>query len=198
MLRSDWWRLSIILKPIARAQILNFIQWHRFQIKTIQERIWYWEQKTLSEFSLMDLFVQKMCTILHLILIRQFNYLATGMIRKLIFDQNNQKPPFDRKWPVLDGNDHKIIIERLNTRYCDNYITNIVDMGNTISMCGTNAGSRKLYTFEKSKILFEKWINENSNVDVGARNVMNSIKGQDFVKVLATSDVGDIKIVTVS
>ena len=71
-------------------------------------------------------------------------------------------------------------------------------MGNTISMCGTNAGSRKLYTFEKSKILFEKWINENSNVDVGARNVMNSIKGQDFVKVLATSDVGDIKIVTVS
>ena len=47
-------------------------------------------------------------------------------------------------------------------------------MGNTISMCGTNAGSRKLYTFEKSKILFEKWINENSNVDVGARDVMNS------------------------
>ena len=64
-------------------------------------------------------------------------------------------------------------------------------MGNTISMCGTNAGSRKLYTFEKSKILFEKWINENSNVDVGARNVMNSIKGQDFVTVLATRDVGD-------
>ena len=64
-------------------------------------------------------------------------------------------------------------------------------MGNTISMCGTNAGSRKLYTFEKSKILFEKWINENSNVDVGARNVINSIKCQDFVKVLATSDVSD-------
>ena len=58
-------------------------------------------------------------------------------------------------------------------------------MGNTISMCGTNAGSRKLYTFEKSKILFEKWINENSNVDVGARNVMNSNRNtrltrQDF------------------
>ena len=84
-----------------------------------------------------------------------------------------------------------IIIKRLNTRYCDNYITNIVDMGNTISMCGTNAGSRKLYTFEKSKILFEKWINENSNVDVGARNVMNSIKSQFFVKVLATTNVGD-------
>ena len=45
-------------------------------------------------------------------------------------------------------------------------------MGKTISMCGTNAGSRKLYTFEKSKILFEKWINENSNVDVGARIVI--------------------------
>ena len=79
----------------------------------------------------------------------------------------------------MDVNDHNdpilIVIKRLNTRYCDNYITNIVDMGNTISMCGTNAGSRKLYTFEKSKILFEKWINENSNVDVGARNVINSI-----------------------
>ena len=79
---------------------------------------------------------------------------------------------------LLVENDRLIIIERLNTRYCDNYITNIVDMGNTISMCGTNAGSRKLYTFEKSKILFEKWINENSNVDVGARNVMHSIKSQ--------------------
>ena len=48
-------------------------------------------------------------------------------------------------------------------------------MGKTISMCGTNAGSRKLYTFEKSKILFEKWINENSNVDVGARNVIKPV-----------------------
>ena len=85
--------LSIILKPIARAQILSFIQWHRFQIKTIQERIWYWERKILSEFSLMDLFVQKMCTILHLILIRQFSYLAIGMIKKMIFDQNNQNRP---------------------------------------------------------------------------------------------------------
>ena len=110
----------------------------------------------------------------------------------MIFDQHDQNlPTFGRKWPGLDVDGHMIIIKRLNTRYCDNYITNIVDMGNTISMCGTNAGSRKLYTFEKSKILFEKWINENSNVDVGARNVMNSIKSQWFVKVLATSDVGD-------
>ena len=99
------------------------------------------------------------------------------MIKNMIFDQSDQNLhcTFGRKRPGLDVNDHMIIIERLNTRYCDNYITNIVDMGNTISMCGTNAGSRKLYTFEKSKILFEKWINENSNVDVGARNVMNSI-----------------------
>jgi len=69
---------------------------------------------------------------------------------------------------------------RLNTRYCDNYITNIVDMGNTISMCGTNAGSRKLYTFEKSKIFFEKWINENSNVDVGASSTPDPTLGRRF------------------
>ena len=53
-------------------------------------------------------------------------------------------------------------------------------MGKTISMCGTNAGSRKLYTFEKSKILFEKWINENSNVDVGARNVIKPYRSLIF------------------
>ena len=64
--------------------------------------------------------------------------------------------------------------QRLGTRYCDNYITHIVDMGGRISMCGTNAGLRQLYTFDKTKILSEQWINEHSHVDVGDRNV-NSI-----------------------
>ena len=59
-------------------------------------------------------------------------------------------------------------------------------MGKTISMCGTNAGSRKLYTFEKSKILFEKWINENSNVDVGARIVIKPTKNSNFCSKMPT------------
>ena len=112
---------SMELKLPHKAQISNFIQWHRFQIKMVQERIWYWGQKTLSEFSLMDLFVQKMCTILHLIPIRLFNYLAIGMITNVIFDQNDQNlhSTFGRKWSF--DNHWKIeysILWQLHNKYC--------------------------------------------------------------------------------